>query len=1403
MPHLRFNGSSLSLLLLLALFSGTPLAAPGQSWDADEELMPYDPARATTPVPAVRPAPPIDGDDYEDFANGRFFSGGQYVGGNFAPANQFRGALRAARYYRLLGDPTFADRAIDAVNEHLAYVNDPASGFEASFTHLQYAGRTYTLLRDGSAQKPTGWQTVIYDWLVALDAHVPAQDRHRGAKGMALAYALGEDAMVELCPIVGATCTDPAVLAAADHADGVWEDWYTAGGIGEHSDNYWGGDMLLVTWWLQLSPWRSDFPANPFDDPKVLSLAEATLTQLLPIGPMAHFGDGAGFAASSRHYVGALETWASATGDGRFRWAAENLFAYLVAHRTEMDQWGNITTDSADNALMAAIARAEEGPSPAQPTAPTMGSSALSRDAWKWNAYEESEATRRRFDLIPGQQVSDKVVLRTGWAPDETMAVVAADRRGPHGHSDSGAINTYVAQGSVLLTSNAYRVEEAYYHNTVSIDPPAYANLEQQIPWQNGARSPDLVGQPGTIHVTFKAKRISGSNVIGVYRPHTAASVRVEITDEWETYSVDTTFTGTSTNRPVLFTSLASYHENINQVVDAEFLIDDVHLAMDQPPPNADFPKEFGFDEDLEGWSVLDDRPEGVSGCTPPVRNPGDCAIEISHETADAAVGTGAMRVSFDVGHEAVRDSAGASTTAFQASGDFGYAAIEMPDHLGKPFDVTRRILFLGEAGLLVRDEIEATRAYQATVGAGWHFTQVVQESAQGWWARGAQTAMAVPRVAPEAGKPSFLMHWANRPKDLLIKFHSPAPDASFNSADVTSPPAELTDDIVGVRTPFARRVSLDIDRLFPEGEKVIISSFLRPHSPAVDGAPISTAIDWLVDSDLAGVVEILGSNPWETTVVGINRTGGCIDVPGYALSTDAVAFRVQYGVNGVIAYDVVDATSLGQDECAGPDSRSLVDLAEPDSRHHRGLPDRVSNSDFSEGIGGWSAQTGGSTGTADVDLIDLGGSLRVDMSNATTGEMPRSHQAGVAPQLEAIDDQQRVQIEFDARLLSASPVALSAQRQWGGSSREAIAIDGDWRRYRLSYAQSFAASATILAPVAVGATGAFPRTEEASFEIDNVSVVWIPNLTANPGFDGSSAADWQPLGAATTSIEAVDVVTSSLAPALRVVIPAPAPGSEPLPWEIGAKATVQALPASSRLRVSFDARSVGGSTCISVRRPDAVSSVDEVELNGSWNRYGAEFDSPDSGDGVLFGICDPGSGAEFLIDNVVMTRVDNRLQNGSFDRDVTGWEGWLDGSPTSLLDDPSGPGTYLSWNPDVGEPYAPTLLVQVNAGSPPPPGNLTGAVARLRDASVLEAGEGLHVSFSARLVAGSGLLRVGLAAEPGGSSALVQLTGSSQRFAVDLDGGTSDVLFSLVDTSGNAADGQLVLDDVVVTSRH
>lgn len=144
---------------------------------------------------------------------------------------------------------------------------------------------------------------------------------------------------------------------------------------------------------------------------------------------------------------------------------------------------------------------------------------------------------------------------------------------------------------------------------------------------------------------------------------------------------------------------------------------------------------------------------------------------------------------------------------------------------------------------------------------------------------------------------------------------------------------------------------------------------------------------------------------------------------------------------------------------------------------------------------------------------------------------------------------------------------------------------------------------------------------------------------------------------------------------------------------------------------------------------------------------YETEFDYDYAGTGILFNLTSDLSNQDyrdvaegtFLIDSVITTLLDNKANNGGFDRDISQWD--------------------IDSNGEL-QPYSGKLRVRLR-----PNAKETEFLGTLRDSDILEPGAWTHVSFNAQTMGGpqNVLLRVGQ------KMVLVQLSQTQQRFAVHI----------------------------------
>jgi hypothetical protein len=349
---------------------------------------------------------------------------------------------------------------------------DPARARAAmKFVRGDYAYRT----QGKGAQKQTGFalfmQAVeVCRWLRANPA-VNAEDREfltrwlllleekhgtfeYGAMNRSVGSAVGRDYLATLLP------HDAKTAARRRYAEAVWNDWWPRRDTDENSSGYNGLWLHEIGLWLEITG-----KEQLFQDPGVKQLAERSLAQVTPLGVVPGFGDVVSWCTDPGQWISLMEKWASVYRDGRFKWAAHRLFEYTLAHEKEMWQWGNIN-DSTAEGLMDAWLAADDSIAEKEPE---LGSLVTYRKAVRWTNREERK-TGRWFELLD-KVIPNKLILRTGWQPEDTYALVELCPPMGHGQGDAGSINYLLSKGSVLLADTPYLIKDHAFHNCFVVKP--------------------------------------------------------------------------------------------------------------------------------------------------------------------------------------------------------------------------------------------------------------------------------------------------------------------------------------------------------------------------------------------------------------------------------------------------------------------------------------------------------------------------------------------------------------------------------------------------------------------------------------------------------------------------------------------------------------------------------------------------------------------------------------------------------------------------------------------------------------------------------------------------------------------------------------------------------------------
>jgi len=611
---------------------------------------------------------------------------------------------------------------------------DPAGAQTAmKFVRGDYAYRT----QGKGAQKQTGFALFLQAveacrWLRANPA-LTAQDRdfltrwlllieekhgpfEYGAMNRSVGSAVGRDYLAMLLPDDGKT------PERRHYAEAVWNDWWPQRDTDENSSGYNGLWLHEIGLWLEITG-----KEQRYQDPGMKQLAERSLAQVTPLGVVPGFGDVVSWCSDPGQWIGLMEKWASVYRDGRFKWAAHRLFEYTLAHEKEMWQWGNIN-DSTAEGLMDAWLAADDSIAEKEPE---LGSLVTYRKAARWTSREERK-TGRWFELLD-ETIPNKLILRTGWQPEDTYALVELCPPMGHGQGDAGSINYLVSKGSVLLADTPYLIKAHTFHNCFVVEPDS-------VP--AGARPR--------------------------WRGDDFADMKIEV--------------------------------------------DDLHTA-----PKA------------------------------------------------------------------------------------AYARVHVRHYMGQPITLDRRIFFLGDSGLWVRDTATAEKACAARLGPAWQTVAVYGQRGEHWvntcWT-------TVP--APYIWDLRYMMQWENRPWDLLLYF---VPQAGTEVAidDVTHDDTRAIVDRPLMNTA-ARRVRYQRAATLKAGQSQHFTTVLVSHPPMPDASALAKGIESVLDTDDAGVLKLADGHD-ETIWAGINDSGRLLRAG--PITTDAKWFAVRTGPRNAAAYWVIDATRL------------------------------------------------------------------------------------------------------------------------------------------------------------------------------------------------------------------------------------------------------------------------------------------------------------------------------------------------------------------------------------------------------------------------------------------------------------------------------------------------------------
>ncbi|MEM6786193.1 MAG: hypothetical protein AAF715_01640 [Myxococcota bacterium] len=1146
----------------------------------------------------------------------------------------------------------------------------------------------------------------------------------------------------------------------------IWALWHVPGDIDEDSTTYLSLDVQYLNWWIDLSAQQSVFS----EPARMKKIAERMLHYATPLGPLALFGDSDGFASSAGRYIAAFERWGVAYQDPAFSWAARRMFEYV--ERRESDTLASVLDQQYRQRIMEGTMEAailQHGDlAVAKP--PQSSSAVTYRGRLNWSDYVVSEQTPEPRRVVDSGQVPDKLVLRSGAAVSDSHAVFNLAARAGHSHAEAGALVSFSAGESLLLSGTPYATSGPLHQNIFQVSPPEA--LDEFYARFTGAESPPVTPSPttGVLVVEFRAKSLSGARTLAVRRASgnvAGPKISVELNqDVWSTHAVQLDISSWAGPHPLKFSLVRGHGSNV--VARGSFLIDDVRVSA-----MGNQLSSWSFDSGLDGFSPVNPthpiavHHRNAAYCNQP---PFGGCLQIDVETD---VYQRAETRSVDVGR-------------FASHGDFASAEIQLRSHLGRPVDVNRFVVFLGGLGIWVRDVAEATEDFPGTVGPTWNFGFLKQSgiSASGDWYVGGKVSVPITALSRNGCTSScddYLVQWYNRPKDLLAY-------VAGSGVSSTVPVSSWLDD-AGQLQPnnVAYQVVRQVDGL-ASGQSVYFDSLLLPHPPTSQPEEVAGRVSWLVENEDLGVlsVDAVGGQGDNMVVVGVNPSNQVVSLPAVGVYTDASFFRFVLDGGNLVQYDGVQATVL---EWGGYD---LADGGAAADYHSRAGITLTQNHALENDIIGWDGvlESAAVSGMASFETQDTSGDSQgaVRFSDFSGG-VRHSHRTGLRAQTALIDGNQRVEVVVDAKSLGGAGGRVNIQRAWGGSGRSSFAVQNEWRRYRGAFDVWFDTSELVFSNTSGVGSGLIIPTVDGEFLLDNVVVRPLANLVLNPHVE-LDISGWSVHGNATADHETADGALGSSSSVLGGLAP-PGPGQ----WyrhQHGVEFHTETVSAHSHVEVGFWAKHVSGSTVLNLQRPASLLEGRAVALSATWKPHRVAFAVAQDTTSFLLNSCadnpcsDQGvSQGEFLVDNMILSKRLNRVPNGFFDADIEGWVSGFNG----VEDD-----GMARWEAGAA------MSIEVGSGVNPDPDG-TAVCTSLTDAEV-DYGASHLVSFTAQSLSGVQYLRVLTESD----AAVVETSGFGDEFVVDLTGETGSLCFTTVlGDQGAAAEvvvpGHFRLDSVVLSS--
>ena len=344
--------------------------------------------------------------------------------------------------FKLTGDVRYAELARDAL---LLEQN------HGGFTPV-WAVRGYRYIADSPVLGPAEREAILQSFVTTADARPSIPWGSAPNWNATLINAIDHLTIAKLLP------DHPHAAAWASLVDKYVGDWLMVGDVAEDAINYEPLVLLYIILYAELAGREREI----YLDRNFKAAAERYLAIVPPVGVMPDYGDSS-WGVEWGMWVAVLQKLAAVYRDGRFKWVAHRYMDFVRDEKLlrNVDTVQKLQLDF--NCLPCAYEWCADDIPPVQPT---IGSTVAYRTLFKVNFAPELEPTYR---IEWTERREDKLVLRTGWKPEDTYVCINLQGRVGHDHSDGGAIVTYTAGGAVLLHDTSYIQRHHEFHNLLFV----------------------------------------------------------------------------------------------------------------------------------------------------------------------------------------------------------------------------------------------------------------------------------------------------------------------------------------------------------------------------------------------------------------------------------------------------------------------------------------------------------------------------------------------------------------------------------------------------------------------------------------------------------------------------------------------------------------------------------------------------------------------------------------------------------------------------------------------------------------------------------------------------------------------------------------------------------------------